>query len=322
MTQSVDDGAFRGEVRLAGHRRVSHGLGVSVRSGLTEDEEFLRDLEAYLLVLPKSAVFTHLTAARLLGWQLPRLPEQVPVFVAVDLDDPRPRRHGLICSRLVRERRPIVRHRLPVEAPEEILLRAARDLALLDLIVLVDSAVRMGDLDPRRIDEVLASRRPGVRMLREAWNRSTGRAESAGETVLQQFHVVMEVPFTPQVEIRDGNGRLLGRGDILVDGTTSIHEYDGAHHRDKDQHRVDLRRERGFAGTPYRRRGFVLDDFVNHPGVTMHELDRALGRPHAVRRLREWRRLVANSMFSETGRERMMNRWRRQHGIVDWSKSA
>ncbi|WP_028638282.1 hypothetical protein [Nocardioides sp. URHA0032] len=322
MVATDDDKPFRGEVRLAGHRRVSHGLGRPLRSGLTDEEEFVRDLEAYLLVLPKSAVFTHLTGAQLLGWQLPRLPEHVPVFVAVDLDDPRPRRHGLICSRLVRERRPVKRARLPVEAPEEILLRAARDLGLIDLVVLIDSALRVGDLDPDRMTNLLASGRPGVRMLREAWRRATGKSDSGGESVLQQFHVVMDIPFVPQAEIRDEAGRLLAQADLLVEGTTFLHEYDGAHHRGRDQHRIDLRRERGLTGSPYVRRGFVLDDLVNHPGATMHELDRALGRTHDVRRLRRWRALVDNSMYSATGRERMMNRWRRQDGIIDWSKSA
>ncbi|WP_243057635.1 hypothetical protein [Nocardioides sp. SR21] len=322
MKIRAEDQPFRGEVRLAGHRRVSHGLGLRKRNDLSADEEFERDLRAYLLVLPPSAVFTHLTAARLLGWQLPKLPEQIPVFVAVDQKDPRPRRHGLIVSRLVRDRRPTTRHDLPVEAAEEILLRAARDLSLLDLVVLVDSAHRCGDLDPDRMGLLLATRRPGVRMLREAWRRSTGHAESAGESVLQQFHVVMDVPFAAQAEIRDDRGRFLGRADLLIEGTPMLHEYDGAHHRDKRQHRSDLRRERRLTDASYTRRGFVLDDLINHASVVMHEIDRALGRRHDLRRLWRWQALVDNSMYTETGRERMMNRWRRQNGLIDWSRIA
>mgnify|MGYP000935041667 CR=1 FL=1 len=318
----MDDLPFRGEIRLAGHRRVSHGLGVVRRDDLTEDQEYLRDLEAYLLVLPPSAVFTHLTAARLLGWQLPRLPEQVPVFVAVDRDDPRPRRHGLICSRLIRDSRPGVVDGLPVDAAEEILLRAARDLGTLDMVILIDSALRLKHLDPARMEQLLKSGRPGVRVLREAWNRATGKADSAGESVLQQFHVVLEIAFEPQADIWDDDGRLIACADLRVTGTDFLHEYDGEHHRDKNQHRTDLRRDRGIAGEPYVRRGFVLDDLLNHAGIVMHELDRALDRPHRVRRLRAWRRLVDNSMYSPTGRDRIMNRWRRQGGLADWSRAA
>jgi hypothetical protein len=297
---------------------------VQKREDLTAEQVRLRDLCAYLSVLPPSARFTHVTGARLLGWDLPKLPEQVPVFVAVDTTDPQPRRHGLICSRLVDTRVPARRevHGLPVDEPEEILLRAARDLSLIDLLILLESALAHRHVDRGRMEAILASGRPGVRMLREAWRRATGKSESGGETLLQQFHRVMQVPFEPQAEIRDKDGRLVAKVDILLTGTDLIHEYDGEHHRTKDQQKVDLRRGRGLAGTPYVRKGFVLDDLTNHAIVVMHEIDRSLGRPHDVRRVEEWRRLIDNSLYSPAGRERVMNRWRRQNGIIDWSGSS
>lgn len=319
-----DDGdpPIRGEIRLASVRRVSHGLGVHKRDNLTSEQEFLRDLHAYRLVLPASARFTHLTAARLRGWDLPRLPEQVPVFAAVDAKEARPRRAGLVCSRVVRPGQPDLCHGLPVDEPVEILLRAARDLSLLDLLVLLESALQHGDIDHDRMEAILGSARPGVRMLRAAWVRATGKSESPGETLLQEFHRVMGVPFRAQADLYDEHGTFVARADLLVEGTEFVHEYDGDHHRRKDQQRVDLRRGRRIADSTYIRRGFVLDDLVNHPGVVMHELDRALDRPHDLRRLRRWKRLVENSMYAEAGRERMLNRWRRQTTIVDWSGSA
>ncbi len=317
-----DDAPIRGEVRLAGHRRVSHGVFVVDRKGLSADEEFRRDLRAYLLVLPDSAVFTHLTGARLRGWHLPKLPEQIPVFAAVDEKDLRPRRPGLICSRLRRARVVAHRHGLPVDSAEEILLRCSRELGLLDLIVLVDAAIAAGDVDVQRMEEVLLSRRPGVRMLREAWRRARGRADSGPETVLQQFHVEMEVPFEAQADLYDDRGNHVARADLLVAGTNRLHEYDGAHHRAKRQHKVDLRRDRGLIAAGYHRCGYTLDDLLNHPAALMQELDRALGRVTDLRRLKRWRRLVDNSLYSEVGRERMMNRWRRHNGIIDWSGSA
>lgn len=322
MKETNNDIPIRGEVRLVGHRRVSHGLYLELREGLTDDEEFLRDLRAYLLVLPKSAVFTHLTGARLRGWRLPKLPEQVPVFVAVDGNEKRPRRHGLVCSRLVRPRQSQRRRTLPVEAAEEILLRCARDLGVLDLVVLIDSALAKGDLDPDHMEGLLASRRPGVRMLRAAYRLSSRRSESAGETLLRMFHVAIDVAVREQAELFDDHGTAIGRADLLVTGTRFVHEYDGEHHRDKDQHRVDLRRERGWAESPYVRRGYALDDLLNHPAVVMHEIDRALDRPHLPRRLARWKRMVDNSLYSGTGRARVMNRWRRQNGFVDWAATA
>jgi hypothetical protein len=320
--ESDDDLPFRGEIRLARLRRVSHGLGLVKKPDLSNDEEWRRDLRAYLLVLPPGAAFTHLTGARLLGWQLPRLPDQVPVFAAVTGSASRPRRHGLICSRLVERGEPVRRHGLPVERGEEILLRAARDLGLLDLLILLESALQLGHVDHDRMTALLASRRPGVRMLREAWRVATGKSHSAGETVLQAFHRAMDVPFRPQAEVHDGDGYLVAQADLHVLGTNYLHEYDGEHHRRRDQQRVDLRRDRGLTASSYVRKGFVLDDLLNHPVVVMHEIDNALGRPHDLGRLRRWRKLVENSLYSDAGRARIMNRWRRAGGLRDWSGSA
>jgi hypothetical protein len=323
MDKDIDlDAAFRGEIRLIGQRRVSHGLGVWKKPGLSPAEERRRDLNAYLLVLPPGAVFTHLTGAELLGWDLPKLPEQVPVIAAVTGDAPRPRRHGLICSRLVARHPPVIRYGLPVEGAEEILLRAARDLGLLDLLILLESALRLGHIDHDRMTALLASRRPGVRMLREAWRRATGKSESGGETVLQVFHRAMDVPFQPQVDVYNDRGQRVARADLLVLGTPFLHEYDGEHHRRRNQQKVDLRRERGITAASYIRKGFVLDDLLNHPAVVMHEIDNALNRPHDLGRLRRWKRLVENSLYSDVGRDRIMNRWRRLGGIADWSGSA
>lgn len=321
-----DDAPIRGEVRLADHRRVCHGVSVRKRPDLSPAAERIRDLRAWLLVLPKGAVFTHLTGAELLGWTLPALPEQVPVFAAVQTDDPRPRRPGLLCARLVREGGRFEGAEtlgdLPVDLPEEILLRAARDLGSLDLTIMLDSAIRLGHVDPDRMEKVLASGRPGVRVLRQAWRAADGRAESAGETVLRRFHRVMEVEVEPQARLHSDEGNLLGRADLLIVGTPYLSEYDGEVHRDKHQHRTDLRRERGLSGSSYVRNGFSLDELLNHAIVVMHELDRILERPHDLRRLRAWQRLVDNSLYSEPGRARVMNRWRRSGGLADWSKPA
>jgi hypothetical protein len=317
------DDPIRGEVRTVGFRRVSHGLFLEDRPGLQEGDEFRRELQAWLLVLPSGAVFTHLTGARLRGWRLPTLPEHVPVFAAVHGSERRPRRPGLICSRLVDnvEDEPPEAHAcegLPTDSPEEILLRSARDLGHLDLVLMIDSALAIGDLDVKRIEQLLTTRRPGVRALRCAYEASDHRAESAGETVLRLFHHALDVAVEPQVDLWSADGTFVGRADLLVLGRDQVHEYDGAIHRGKSRHRADLRRERRLAGSSYIRRGFTMDDLVNHPAVAMHEIDAALARPHEPARLRRWRRMIEGSLYSEQGRARLVNRWQRQMGVVDW----
>ena len=317
----TEDRPIRGEVRAAGHRRVSHGLYVVDLPHLSPWEEFLRDLNALLLVLPGCAVFTHVTAARLLGWQLPALPAQVPVFAAVR-GDHHPRRPGLICSRLTHKSTPGVVHRLPIDSPEEILLRCARDLGVLDLVIMIDSALRRGHLRRDSMEALLATSRPSVVRLRKAWALADPKAESGGESLLRVFHLAMDVPVASQVELFDQDGHFLGRADLLIQGTGYVREYDGAVHRDGQTHRRDLRRERGLAGTPYVRGGFTLDDLLNHAPVLMHELDRLLGRPRKTSRLARWRTLVDESLYSETGRRRVMNRWRRSTGVVEGARTA
>jgi hypothetical protein len=310
----------RGHIRRVDHRRVSHGLFLKIDPGAdpASDEEVLRELHAWLLVLPPDAAFTHITGAWLRGWQLPTLPEQVPVFAAVGRLDSRPRRSGLICSRLANTAAVTQSRSLPVAPATEILLRAARDLGLLDLVVLVDSARRMGDIVEADMAELLAGRRPGVRLLREAWRLSITKSDSAGESVLRMFHEAMDVPVTPQATLRDEAGNVVAQADLLVEGTNRVHEYDGAHHRAKKQQRTDLRRGRGLAQWGYDRRGFTLDDLLNHAAVVMHELDRELARAHSRRRLHRWRVWVGQSLYCETGRQRILNRWKRQMGVVEW----
>ncbi|MCL2541221.1 MAG: hypothetical protein FWE71_02040 [Nocardioidaceae bacterium] len=288
---------------------------------MSDEEAFVRDLEALLLVLPEGAVFTHITAARLYRWQLPALPSQVPYFAAVR-GERCPRRPGLLCSRLTHQSAETWVGHLPVDTPEEVLLRCARDLGVLDLLILIDSALRMGHVSEARMREILASARPGVARLRRAWDLSDPAAESAGETVLRALHLAIDVPVVSQVDVHDEGGQYVGRADLLVAGATRVHEYDGAGHRDKVQHRNDLRRERRFAGTPYDRYGFTLDDLLNHPAVILHEIDRGLGRRHSAGRLRRWRVLVGESLYSDRGRARLINRWKRAMGVVEWSETA
>lgn len=312
---------IRGQMRVRGYRRVSHGLFLHDVPGLTVDEEWRRDLRAWLEVLPEDAVFTSVTAARLLKWFLPNLPEQTPVFAATG-GGARPRRDSLVCSRLRRDSRGGRVSGLPIDSPEEILLRCSRDLDAVDLRIVVEGARRAGHVDEDRMASLLASRRPGVRLLREVWRRSTGKCDSGGEAVLQEFHHVLEIAFEAQKRLFNEAGQLVAVADLLIRGTRRLHEFDGAVHRDKLAHRADLRRDRGLHSAAYVRRGFTLDDLLNHALVTMHEIDRDLGRPHRMRRYRAWQALVEQSLYSPVGRERVMNRWHRDMGVTEWSRTA
>jgi hypothetical protein len=271
--------------------------------------ERLRDLAAWQLVLPPDAVFTHVTAAELYGWWLPQLPAETPVFAATTADN-RPRRAGLICSRLGRVAEGITRQGLPVDAAGAVLLRAARDLAVLDLVPMIDSALRNQDVTLAEMLELAHSRLPGSRRLRAALALSDSRSESAWESLLRTFHRVADVPVEPQVVIVDSDGAFVARADLVVLATGDLHEYDGAVHDEAGQRQRDLRRSRRLNEAGRVRRGFTAADLTRHPAVTLHELDRILGRPHDPRRLEAWMRYLGQSTLSEAGRRRLQNRWR------------
>lgn len=311
--------AIRGEVRLAGYRRLSHGLHLPSRqAGGTSAT--LDELDAWTLVLPSRAGFTHITAGWLRGWWMPRLPEHVPVFASGPGTE-HPRRAGLVYSRL--GTCPVSEiHGLPVVAPEEALLRAARDLALFDLTILVTSALRSGDVAPRGLAAMCETHRPGVRALRAACSWADQRFESPFEVLLAFFHELAGIKVEPQHEILDRDGRFVARGDLWVVGTDAIHEYDGEVHQEKEQRVRDLRRDRRLIGTPYVRRGFVADDLFRHPLAMLQELDGAVGRRHRPGRLAPWRRHLTESTFSRAGRQRLQNRWLRLSGPVDWTQTA
>jgi very-short-patch-repair endonuclease len=186
------------------------------------------------------------------------------------------------------------------------------------MVPLIDSARRVGHVSMSDLWKLCATRRPGVRVLAAAAALSDPRAESAWESLLRLFHHVVGIDVQPQVDVVDDRGHLLGRVDLLVTGTRFVHEYDGQHHRAGPQHQTDLRRDRGFAGSEYTRSGFTSDDLLAHPHVTLAEIDRKLGRRHRPSRIRRWLALVAESAYSEMGRDRLRNRWYRQMGVPAW----
>lgn len=291
-------GPARGRRRTRAWVRVGHGLYLP--SGAE-----LNPLRAWQLVLPDSAVFTHLTAAAEHGLWLPPLPEGLPVFAAQASTDSRPRRPGL---RVVRHPTPPVVVELEgvrLATVAASLLACARDLALLDLVVLVDSALYLGVCTRPEIEGVAAGRRPGAPLLRKALALADGRSESPWETLLRILHVSCGVPVEPQHDVWDDAGTHLGRADLWVVGTNALHEYDGGDHLGKPQQRKDLRRGRRLANSAWMRRGFTDDDVLHRAVTILMDADRSLGRPHEPVRIRGWHSLLMESAFSPAGLERL-----------------
>lgn len=284
---------------------MSHGLFRPTR----EVGGLAQDLAAWLLVLPESAVFTGLTAALIHGWWVPPLPVDLPVFVSIDVADNRPRRDGLRVSRLVDVPRAQLVDGIALAPPAEVLLACARELMLLDLVVLVDAALHLGTVTLEDLHEVMSRRRYGVPLLRRAVELADGRSESAWETLLRLLHVICDVPVEPQYVLLDEDGGFVARGDLRIVGTRTLHEYDGGEHRKKRRQRHDLARERRIGHVVWTRRGYTDVEVLHQAAMILRDADHSLGRPHRPERVRAWYALLAESLFSPSGMTEARHRW-------------
>lgn len=256
--------------------------------------------------LSTDAAFTHLTAVSLLGWWMPRVPEEVPVFVQLPRHQ-RVRRRGL---RAIRVDSPYSSQELSglrIAAPEDVLLACARDLGVLDLAVVLDGALRAG-VPRERIEAAAAAGRGGACALRAALARADPRAESPWETMLRIQHRVFDVPVVPQHRV-EHEGVFVARADLWIAGTRTLQEYDGAVHRSRGQHRLDLDRERRLSAAGWVRNGFTERDLIRRPAIVLRSADRALGRETDVQRLAPWFDLLHDSGLTEVGRGRLRDRW-------------
>ncbi len=105
------------------------------------------------------------------------------------------------------------------------------------------------------------------------------------------------------------DGSFVARGDLWLAGTRTLHEYDGAVHRDRAQHRADLLRDRRLVAAAWTRRGYTSRDVIEGAAGVIRDIDLALGRPHRAEHGRRWHALVAKSLFSPAGRARITARW-------------
>lgn len=260
----------------------------------------LADLLAWQQALRAGACFTHLSAVVVRGWALPELPAALPVWIAQAKDINPTRRRGARVIRQTATPQHEVIEGIRIATPAESLLACARDLSVLDLVVVIDSAVHSADVSVAELAEVAASRRRGAARLREALCLADGRSESAWESLLRVLHVACGFDVQPQREFHH-EGRFVARADLHLVGTHCLHEYDGAEHRKRKRQEIDLRRDRRIIAAGLVRRGYVKDDIACRPAEIIRDACVATGRPFELRALNPWMMLWNDSSFSPYG---------------------
>lgn len=287
----------RGKARNSAYVPVTRGL---YRLVALPDPR-ITELQAWAEVLQPDGGFTHLSSAGLRGWPLPRI--AMPTFGVIPEHAARPRRPGLIVSRNTGELRCENRCGLPVAGATDTLLAAARDLALLDLVVLVDAALYSKDCTLAELRLAVQRRRRGAPALRRALKYADGRAESAWESLLRMLHHLCDVPVEPQFVVGPY------RADLRIGRTTRLAEYDGGAHREADRHDHDLERERHFGREHWERFGYTARVVLRQGLSILRDADDALGRPHEPARIRAWHAALLASSYTTPGQQRLSARW-------------
>jgi very-short-patch-repair endonuclease len=203
--------------------------------------------------LPPGSAFAGPTAAWLLGLPLDPLH---PIDVIVPVTSGVRSRAGLNVRHCMLEPTSVV---ISKGLPSTSIVRTLRDLALrlprIETLVAVDAALRAGLIDrstitaPRRLRMVAVHAEP---------------AESPMETRLRWLLIKSGLP-KPEVqrELRNADGRFVGRADLYYPTARLVIEYDGGTHRDRlveDDHRQNLLLSAG-----YRLLRFTATDMHQRP---------------------------------------------------------
>lgn len=266
-------------------------------------------LHAWQLALPPEAAFTHLTGAGVHDIWLPPT-EELPVWISLPYGVARPERPGLRVVRRHIAPAPVIVNGLRCDTPSQCLLIAARDLHELDLTCLIEGARHRNLLPDDEEDRLLDEAYPGSPRLRRAFGWATGGAESIWEVLLRVLHRACDVAVEAQYEVRDDDGLFLARADLRIVGTKRLPELDGGGHRDPDQHRKDLKRDRRLSAGAWERRGWTSSDVLHQAVAILRDADEALGRPHDPARIRAWHAIVKKSLFTPSGQHLLRERIR------------
>lgn len=199
-----------------------------------------------------------------------------------------------------------------IASSEWTILELAEDLALVDLVVAIDSALHVKDCTKASMAEAIVPGWRGTKRLRRAPALADGRSESPWETILRLVPVLSGITdVEPQSYLRDESGRIVARGDLRLGHTRQIPEYDGGVHRPKEQHRKDLRRDKLLARLGFERYGYTATEIHYSVRHIIDDAEDALGLGHDSSRVDGWLEEYRRSSLSRAGRMALANRMAR-----------
>ncbi|WP_157780358.1 hypothetical protein [Leifsonia xyli] len=245
---------------------------------------------AYLPLMPQEAVFSHQTAAELLGIPLPTDVTGSPLHVSVPFPRTPPGGRGVIGHSLGSLVGGTVGG-LPVCSPEQVWCQLSTAISPLDLVAAGDHLVGARSREPRTdvgrlaaaVDQCRGSR--GTRARAWALPRIRFGTDSRPETLLRLL--LEELGFS-DLEVNSpvvlDHGRLTLHPDLSIRESRLAFEYEGDGHREKRQWGVDIRRQEHFEVAGWLVVRVTADDlFHNRDGLIARLAPFVTNRAHSAR---------------------------------------
>jgi hypothetical protein len=179
---------------------------------------------------------------------------------------------------------------IALTSPVRTILDLAGQLSLIDLVVVMDAALKkrtctLEQLRARAYDRGVR----GITRYRRALELSDGRSESPMETLTRLLIVLSGLPPpTPQFKAIDDYGVFVARMDLKANGVRAAFEYDGTGHDEPVVHARDVKRWRDLRAAGYEVFPYTAADLFRAPQVIVVDYQRALGLPLDASAVQGW----------------------------------
>ncbi len=269
--QLIAAGEDPDKLRTVDFHRVMRGVWVR-RAGIDRDTM----IRGALLIHPKSAFASHLSAAAVHGLPVPDRP-----FVHVTVFREKDRRFRPEIKPHVTKRRlkVVVRRGIRVTNLVDTFIACAGMLSLVDLVILGDAMVKTFDITAdalRRACHASSDYYAGLARIGASYVRD--HVDSPMETRLRMLIVLAGLP-EPVVNYRIWNddGTWRRRFDLCYPGIKLVVEYDGRQHADDtDQWESDIERREEFDDEGYRLLIVTARGIFKYPERTLQRIRRQL----------------------------------------------
>jgi very-short-patch-repair endonuclease len=276
---SLDDALRAGLTKSALRGKSWRRLGAELYcwTGLNPDPWMI--LSAWQRQLPSDAVFAGTTAAWIFGIDLDPL---TPIELIVPPESGVRSRPGLDVRRCDIPRCDVVKVRgLATTTVHRTLFDLCLRLPSVEALVVIDAAVRARLTDVGALGRYAELRggRAGARRLRSLALLAEP-AESPMETRLRWLLLQAGLPHPEvQFDLRDSEGRFVGRADIYYPASRVVIEYDGINHRERMVE--DNRRQNLILNAGFRMLRFSAADIKDQPDILAARVRSALMSDYA-----------------------------------------